>query len=90
MSASTIYRYAKADRLASGHVWRHLRILSKFGRKRRSSPATRGRLVGKRHISERPAGVERRRQRGHWESNTVMGSDQRHYVLTLSSGSPDS
>lgn len=83
MSAPTIYRYVKADRLAGGHVWRHLRILSKFGRKRRGSPATRGRLVGKRHISERPACVELRRQRGHWEGDTVMGSDQRHCVLTL-------
>jgi IS30 family transposase len=73
MSKETIYRY----------VWRDLRILSKFGRKRRGSPATRGRLVGKRHISERPAHVQRRRQLGHWEGDTVMGADQRHCVLTL-------
>jgi IS30 family transposase len=83
MSKETIYRRVRRDRRNGGTVWRHLRILSKFGRKRRGSPATRGRLIGKRHISERPAYVDERRRRGHWEGDTVMGADQRHCVLTL-------
>jgi IS30 family transposase len=83
MSKETIYRYVKRERHAGGQTWRHLRILSKFGRKRRGSPATRGRLVGKRHISERPKAVELRVRMGHWEGDTVMGSDMRHCVLTL-------
>lgn len=83
MSKESIYRYVRRERRAGGQLWRELRILSKYGRKRRGSPATRGRLVGKRHISERPAAVELRRQIGHWEGDTVMGADQRHCVLTL-------
>jgi transposase, IS30 family len=83
MSKETIYKFIRRERRAGGQTWRHLRILSKFGRKRRGSPATRGRLVGKRHISERPKAVELRRQIGHWEGDTVMGSDLRHCVLTL-------
>ena len=83
MSKETIYRYVRRERAAGGQLWRHLRIVSKFGRKRRGSPATRGRLVGKRHISERPKAVELRRQKGHWEGDTVMGADMRHCVLTL-------
>jgi len=83
MSKESIYRYVKRERRSGGQLWRQLRILSKYGRKRRGSPATRGRLVGKRHISERPAAVELRRQIGHWEGDTVMGADQRHCVLTL-------
>lgn len=83
MSKETIYRFVRRDRRGGGELWRELRIVSKFGRKRRGSPATRGRLVGKRHISERPAVVLRRRQMGHWEGDTVMGADQRHCVLTL-------
>ena len=67
MSVPTVYRYVKLDRREGGDVWRHLRILSKFARKRRGSPATRGRLIGKRHISERPASVEHRRHQGHWK-----------------------
>ena len=83
MSKETIYRYLRRDRRAGGQLWSELRILSKFGRKRRGSPATRGKLLGKRHISERPAAVQRRRQVGHWEGDTVMGADQHHCVLTL-------
>jgi transposase, IS30 family len=83
MSKESIYRYVRRQRREGGQLWRELRIVSKFGRKRRGSPATRGRLVGKRHISERPAVVQQRRQIGHWEGDTVMGADQRHCVLTL-------
>jgi transposase, IS30 family len=83
MSKETIYKYIRRERRAGGQTWRHLRIMSKFGRKRRGSPATRGRLVGKRHISERPKAVEMRVRIGHWEGDTVMGSDLRHCVLTL-------
>lgn len=83
MSKETIYRYIRRERRAGGQTWRHLRIVSKFGRKRRGSPATRGRLIGKRHISERPKAVELRVRMGHWEGDTVMGSDMRHCVLTL-------
>jgi IS30 family transposase len=83
MSAETIYRYIRLDRKRGGELWRNLRIVSKFGRKRRGSPQTRGRIIGKRHISERPAAVERRRQPGHWEGDTVIGADQRHCILTL-------
>jgi len=83
MSVETIYRYLRLDRREGGQLWRSLRIVSKFGRKRRGSPETRGRLIGKRHISERPAVVERRLQIGHWEGDTVIGADQRHCVLTL-------
>ena len=42
--------------MRGGQLWRQLRIMSKFGRKRRGSPATRGRLMGKRHISEQARG----------------------------------
>ena len=83
MSKETIYRRVRRDRRSGGQLWRCLRVMSKFGRKRRGSPATRGRLIGKRHISQRPAAVQRRRQLGHWEGDTVMGADQRHCVLTL-------
>lgn len=83
MSKETIYRYIRRERRAGGQTWQHLRIMSKYGRKRRGSPATRGRLVGKRHISERPREVELRVRVGHWEGDTVMGSDLRHCVLTM-------
>lgn len=83
ISAETIYRRVRRERSAGGQLWRHMRVMSKVGRKRRGSPATRGKLLGKRHISERPAAVARRRQIGHYEGDTVMGADARHCILTL-------
>lgn len=83
ISHETIYRHVRQDRQRGGQLWTDLRIVAKYGRKHRGSPATRGRQVDKRHISERPAQVEQRQEFGHWEGDTVIGSDQRHCVLTL-------
>ena len=83
ISAQTIYRHVRRDKARGGDLWRQLRILSKFGRKRYGRPDSRGVLPGKRHISQRPASVEGRRRIGHWEGDTVMGSDLRHCILTL-------
>jgi transposase, IS30 family len=83
MSYETIYRRVRADRRRGGELWRHMRHMSKLGRKHRSSPATRGKVLGKRHISERPAHIELRQEPGDCEGDTVMGRDRRHCVLTL-------
>ena len=83
ISAQTIYRHIRRDRKAGGDLWKYTRIISKFGRKRYKSVDSRGVLRGKRHISERPKEVERRRQIGHWEVDTVMGADLRHCLLTM-------
>jgi transposase, IS30 family len=40
-------------------------------------------MLGKRHISERPREVDLRIEIGHCEGDTVMGSDQRHCILTM-------
>ena len=60
-----------------------LRIVPEAHRKRYKSRDSRGILPGKRHISERPAEVETRLQLGHWEGDTVIGSDLHHCILTL-------
>ena len=83
ISHETIYRRIRWDKKAGGSLWRHTRIMSKFGRKRYRSKDSRGVLPGKRPIDDRPAEVEGRRRIGHWEGDTVMGSDKRHCVLTL-------
>ena len=83
ISAQTIYRWIKRDRSRQGELWRHTRIISKYGRKRYRGVDFRGVLPGKRHISRRPWHVERRRQIGHWEVDTVMGADMRHCILTM-------
>ena len=83
ISHETIYRRIRWDKKVGGDLWRHTRIMSKFGRKRYRSHDSRGVLPGKRPIGDRPAEVEGRRRIGHWEGDTVMGSDMHHCVLTL-------
>ncbi len=83
ISHETIYRYVLSDKKEGGTLFQHLRIMPKIHRKRYNSHDSRGILPGKRHISERPAAVETRKQLGHWEADTVIGSDLHHCILTL-------
>ncbi len=79
----TIYQHILRDKKHGGTLYRNLRIMPKVRRKRYNSHDSRGILPGKRHISTRPVEVESRAVLGHWEGDTVMGSDRRHCILTL-------
>ena len=84
ISHETIYRYVWEDKRRGGTLYRHLRQSPKQRRKRYRSYDSRGRLAGKRHISERPPGAENRSRVGHFEGDTMMGSsNDRHCLLTL-------
>jgi transposase, IS30 family len=83
VSHETIYQYIYDDERNGGTLVRHLRIVTKTHRKRYRSRDSRGILPGKRHISERPPEVETRLQLGHWEGDTMIGSDLHHGILTL-------
>lgn len=84
ISHETIYRYIWKDRKRGGTLWTYLRVMTKPYRKRYAAYDSRGRLAGKRHISERPAAAEHRSRIGHWEGDTVMGSTRdTACILTL-------
>lgn len=83
ISHERIYQYVWCDKWLGGHLWTHLRQSTKLRRKRYRSYDSRGRLAGKRHISERPKSVEGRRYRGHWEIDTVMGKGSSDCIVTL-------
>jgi len=84
ISYETIYLHIWRDKRSGGLLWRHLRQAGKQRRKRYGAYDSRGRLAGKRHISQRPAEVERRGVVGHWEIDTMKGDSQaRHSVITL-------
>ena len=82
ISHETIYRYIWRDYFEGGVLYRELRCARKERRKRYGRYDSRGRLAGKRHISERPEAATQRTRRGHWEIDTVVGSS-RHCVVTL-------
>ncbi|MGH7521272.1 MAG: IS30 family transposase [Gemmatimonadales bacterium] len=76
ISHETIYRYIWADKATGGTLFQHLRGARKQRRKRYGRYDSRGRLAGKRMITERPAGVNGRRELGHWEADTMLGASQ--------------
>jgi len=83
ISHETIYRYVWLDKRQGGSLYRHLRGVQKKRRKRYGRYDSRGRLAGKRMISERPRGGENRSRVGHFEGETMIGSSDKHCVLTL-------
>ena len=83
ISHETIYRHVWRDKREGGLLYTHLRGARKRRRKRYGSYDSRGRLTGKRPISERPASVEARRQVGHWEIDTVMGTGSKDCIVSL-------
>jgi IS30 family transposase len=83
MSHETIYKHILHDKSEGGHVYKDLRIMPKARRKRYNSRDSRGIKPGKRHISTRPPEVEDRQHLGHWEVDTVIGSDRHFCILTF-------
>jgi len=83
ISHETIYRHVWRDKKGGGLLYTHLRGARKRRRKRYGAYDSRGRLGGKRMISERPVEVEARGSVGHWEADTVAGAGSKDCVLTL-------
>ena len=84
LSHETIYQYIWRDKAEGGTLWTNLRQSPKQRRKRYKAYDSRGRLAGKRHISERPVSVDTRKFKGHWEIDTVHGRGSSHCIVTLS------
>ena len=74
ISHESIYRHIWRDKRRGGTRFKLLRQAGKKRRKRYGAYDSRGRLAGKRHISERPTTVEAREEVGHWEIDTVLGT----------------
>ena len=83
ISHETIYRHVWRDKREGGLLHTHLRGARKRRRKRYGSYDSRGKLAGKRLISERPPEVETRRRLGHWEIDTVMGTGSKDCIVTV-------
>jgi len=82
ISHEAIYQHVWADKHAGGSLYLTLRQRTRRRRKRYATTERRGRVAGKRHISERPAAANERLEFGHWEIDTVHGSG-RDSVVTI-------
>lgn len=83
VSAETIYNYIYSDRVAGGELWRHLRRAHRRRMSRFPSENRRGVIKDATPLSERPKGVEKRKKKGHWERDTMLGLDRKTGVLAL-------
>lgn len=83
ISHETIYQYVWNNKHRhDGLLYMNLRQPTKR-RKRYATRERRGRVSGKRHISERPRAVEQRKEIGHWETDTMVCKDSNHCIITL-------
>lgn len=83
IGTSTIYRWLAKDKAAGGRSWLQTRQVAHRYRKGYRVRDLRGRMSGKRPLSERPEQANDRSEAGHIEGDTVMGKDGRHCLLTL-------
>lgn len=72
VSHERIYQYIAADRQRGGDLWTFRRRRRRRRRCRIGTARQRQRFHG-RSIDERPAGIEHRKQVGHWEADSVVG-----------------
>lgn len=79
----TLYRHIDADKALGGTLWHHLRCQSKRRTRFGSGRERRGRIIGRRSISERRALIEERRQVGRCEGYTLMGASHKHAIVAL-------
>jgi IS30 family transposase len=86
ISHESIYRHIWHDKRRGGARYKLLRQAGKKRRKRYGAYDSRGRLAGKRHISERPPAVEDRIEVGHWEIDTVLGPGKPCIVTLVERG----
>ncbi|CAN5503673.1 IS30 family transposase [soil metagenome] len=77
VSHMSTYRWIKADRLAGGDWWKHLRQSRKRRRRAYGSGPRRSRIPQRVGIEQRPARANRRAEVGHWESDTVQAKHGR-------------
>jgi IS30 family transposase len=82
ISHEWIYQYVLTDKMAGGELYRHLRCQKKR-RKRYGKYDRRGKLRNCRSIEERPVVVNTRKRLGDWETDTLLGKNQKPVMMSL-------
>lgn len=83
VSAETIYLYIYNDRKAGGELWRNLRRSHRRRVSRFPSENRRGVIKDATPIASRPKSANKRRKKGHWERDTMLGLDRKSGILAL-------
>lgn len=80
--ATTIYGFIQKDKASGGRLHKHLRHRKPY-KKRTGSTETRGQIVGRVSIDERPSIVDEKVRLGDWEADTVIGKGHKGVLVTL-------
>ena len=81
ISAETIYQMVIQDRKNGGTLYTHLRRRHRKYARRLGNPNQRGQIKNRRPLEERPEAVNARSESGHWEGDTVIGTQARSQVI---------
>jgi len=82
VSHEWIYQYVLEDKVQGGNLYRHLRC-QRQRKKRYGVYSTRGQLINRTSIDERPSIVDRRSRYGDWELDTIIGKGHKQAIVSL-------
>lgn len=79
---TTIYNFIKRDKDTGGELYKHLRHRKSY-KKRTGKSESRGQIIGRISIDERPSIVDEKIRIGDWEADTVIGKGHQGVLVTL-------
>ena len=83
VSHETIYRLIWDDKKRKGNLYKHLRRRGRRYRKRGNRKDSRGKIIGRVGIENRPKEAEKREVFVHFEVDTIIGKDHKGAIITL-------
>ena len=83
LSHERIYQFIWKDKKNKGDLYTHLRRKGRRYRKRGADKDTRGRIIGRIGIENRPKEADSRTLFGHLEVDTIIGRNHKGAILTL-------
>lgn len=83
VSHERIYQFIWSNKELGGDLYTHLRRRARRYQKRVNGKTTRGQIIGRVDISERPAIVASRSRIGDWEADTIVGKGHRGAIVSL-------
>jgi len=83
VSTETIYKFILEDRQNGGVLWKNLRRSGRHRKKRFPSEDRRGKIKNTRSISKRSKKANKRKKKGHWERDLMIGRNHESAVLAI-------
>jgi len=83
VSHESIYQFILKNKRLGGDLYLHLRCKRQRRKRYGSNTKTRGQLVNRVSIDERPAIVETRSRIGDWELDTIIGKNHKQALVSL-------